>query len=100
MKSGSGRFVVALAGGIFAGGMALCAALPASAADVVVPVQVPSVYAHVPRIKPGSPTKQYPFGTLRQDYTPYGMAGVPDRLYFDQIEDLRVARRTVVHARF
>ena len=63
---------LALAAGCFA-------AAPAKAADVV--VRVPA-YAGVPRVRPSSPVKRYPFGVLREDYTPYGMPGVPDRIYF------------------
>jgi hypothetical protein len=62
----------------------LVTAQNASAAEIIV-VRPPLVYdsgAGVPRIKPASRTKRYPFGVLREDYTTYGMAGVPDRLYF------------------
>lgn len=38
-----------------------------------------------PRVRPASYIKLYPFGQLREDYTPYGMPGVPARLYFDVI---------------
>ena len=69
----------------------------ASAADIV---QTEDAF-RVPRVKPASPTKQYPFGVLREDYTPYGMAGVPDRLYFDRIERAPHGRRRhVVSARY
>jgi hypothetical protein len=57
----------------------------ANAADIVVRpplVVVCDSGACVPRVKPASRLKQYPFGVLREDYTPYGMAGVPDRIYF------------------
>lgn len=37
-----------------------------------------------PRIRPASYVKPYPFGRLREDYTPYGMPGVPARIYFSR----------------
>lgn len=75
-------------------------AVECASAEVVLRVPVPDI-ARVPRIKPASPVKQYPFGLLRQDYTPYGMAGVPDRLYFDRSERARVVRhRHVVRAMY
>jgi hypothetical protein len=56
---------------------------------------------HVLRVKPASYIKQYPFGRLREDYTPYGMYGVRDRDYFDVIEGRRAkARRVVVRAAY
>ena len=44
--------------------------------------------------------KQYPFGLLREDYTPYGMAGVRARDYFDVIETRRTAHRDLVRAAY
>lgn len=73
---------------------------PARAADDVIVVR-PVVVPHVPRVKPGSYVHEYPFGPLREDYTPYGMAGVPARLYFDRVETRRVKmRRHVVRASY
>jgi hypothetical protein len=98
MKTRIALTVCLLAGGI-GGGVG-----SASAADIVVqprlvvqpaPVVVlrPAlvvVEPVVPRVRPESRLKQYPFGLLREDYTPYGMAGVPARLYFTARErDLR-----------
>jgi hypothetical protein len=55
----------------------------AGAADAIIYVPVGAApYQGVPRVKPTSPVMRYPFGVLREDYTPYGMAGVPDRIYF------------------
>ena len=73
----------------------------ANAADIVVRVPVYAGEPRVPRVKPASTVKRYPFGVLREDYTPYGMAGVPDRLYFNRIERVRVARhRHLVRAAY
>ncbi|MFO1117814.1 MAG: hypothetical protein U1E28_19200 [Beijerinckiaceae bacterium] len=89
-------------------GLALVAALAAPAifategraADDVIVVR-PLVAPHVLRVKPGSYVHEYPFGPLREDYTPYGMAGVPARLYFDRVDTRRVkVRRHVVRATY
>jgi hypothetical protein len=95
MKYGKNAFI-ALA--CFA---ALGFASGAASADDVLVVRVPvQAYPRVPRVKPASPTKEYPFGVLREDYTPYGMAGVPARLYFDAIGKRRTASRSVVRAAY
>ncbi len=83
----------ALSTGIF--GLLVIAGAPASAADRLV-VRVPvcaerpfllhdRCLARPPRVRPASYVKQYPFGRLREDYTPYGMPGVPARIYFDSL---------------
>ena len=93
MKSGRNALIALSAFGLL--GFTSCAA---SAEEVLIvrPVLVP----HVLRVKPGSYIKQYPFGRLREDYTPYGMAGVPARQYFDVIEGRRTAHRVVVRAAY
>ena len=71
------------------------------AAEDVIVVRPIIAAPHVPRVKPGSYVHEYPFGPLREDYTPYGMAGVPARLYFDAVEKRRVKiPRHVVRATY
>ena len=79
-------------------GLFSCAS-SAAIADEVLVVRPPLV-PHVLRVKPGSYMKQYPFGVLREDYTPYGMAGVRARDYFDVIGTTRASRRHVVRAAY
>lgn len=78
-------------------GAALCLGALAPRAEaakalvVRVPTGAPRIYiepnerARPPRVRPSSYVKRYPFGDLREDYTPYGMPGVPARLYFDRM---------------
>ena len=77
---------------------AACATGAASADEVL--IVRPVIAPHVLRVKPASYVKQYPFGRLREDYTPYGMAGVPARQYFDVIEGRRASRRHIVRAAY
>ena len=84
-----------------AGMLAFGGAVAPARADEVLVVHPGILIPHVLRVKPGSYVKQYPFGALREDYTPYGMTGVRARDYFDEIEGrAHVYRRHVVRARY